>query len=158
LADRVNCTEPNQPSDGPPTPAFNQAGFFVLSRSLAKGTGRKRRFGIAGLLNVAITNLVLQCLLASSTVSTLLATLIGQVINTALGYAIYGKLVFRAKGLSHHKPALKYLSLMTAIWLLNSMTINVASSIGIARSLTAAAMIPVLAVVSYLVQKSWVFR
>ena len=121
-------------------------------------SGRKRRFGFAGLLNVAITNLVLQCLLASTTVSTLLATLIGQAINTALGYAIYGKLVFRAKGLRHHKPALKYLSLMTAIWLLNSIAIEAATSIGIARNLTAAAMIPVLAVVSYLAQKSWVFR
>jgi len=66
-------------------PAFNLAGVFVLGRSLVKGTGRKRRFGFAGLLNVAITNLVLQCLLASTTVSTLLATLIGQAINTALG-------------------------------------------------------------------------
>ena len=158
MADPINCTKSNQPSDGSPTPAFNQAGVFAVGPSLAKSSGRKRRFGIAGLLNVAITNIVLQCLLASSTVSILVATLIGQAINTILGYAIYGKVVFRAKGLRNHKPALKYLSLMTVIWLLNLISIKAAASAGIARNPAAAAMIPILAVVSYLGQKSWVFK
>ena len=51
-------------------------------------SGRKRRFGAAGLLNVAITNLVLQALLASSAVSVIMATLASQALNTVLGYTI----------------------------------------------------------------------
>ncbi len=120
--------------------------------------GRKRRFGVAGVINVAITNLVLQFLLASDLFSVLLATLLSQAVNTTLGYLIYGKLVFRAEGLRHHRPALKYLCLMTGIWLLNSGLIEAGQNGGISRNLTAAALIPGLAVVSYIAQKSWVFR
>jgi putative flippase GtrA len=120
--------------------------------------GRKRRFGLAGIINVAITNLVLQLLLASNLVSILLATLISQGVNTTLGYLIYGKLVFRAEGLRHHRRALKYLSLMIAIWLLNSGLIEAGESAGISRNLSAAAMVPVLAVISYAAQKNWIFR
>ena len=70
--------------------------------------GQKRRFGAAGLLNVLITNAVLQMLLVSNLVSVAVATLISQVINASLGYAIYGKLVFKAKGLRHHRPLIRY--------------------------------------------------
>ena len=120
--------------------------------------GRKRRFGAAGIINVAITNLVLQLLLASNLVSVLLATLISQGVNTTFGYLIYGKLVFKTKGLRHHRPVLKYLSLMIGIWLLNSGLIEAGESEGINSNLIAAGLIPVLAVISYAVQKSWVFR
>lgn len=120
--------------------------------------GRKRRFGVAGIINVAITNLVLQLLLASNLVSVLLATLISQGLNTILGYLIYGKLVFKADDLRHHRPALKYLSLMAGIWLLNSGLIKAGESAGISRNLSAGALIPVLAVISYAAQKSWIFR
>ena len=121
-------------------------------------SGRKRRFGAAGLLNVAATNLALQALLATPTVSVLIATLSSQALNTILGYAIYGKVVFRAKGLRSHKPALKYLGLMTAIWLINSIMIEALNHQGINRNIAAAATIPVLAVVSYVGQKNWVFK
>ena len=119
---------------------------------------RKRRFGAAGLLNVAITNLVLQALLASSAVSVIMATLASQALNTVLGYAIYGKIVFRAKGLRSHRPALKYLALMGAIWLINSITIEFIAHYGVNRNVAAAATIPLLAMVSYAGQKSWVFK
>ena len=121
-------------------------------------SGRKRRFGAAGLLNVAVTNLVLQALLASSAVSVIMATLASQALNTVLGYTIYGKIVFRAKGLRSHRPALKYLALMGAIWLINSITIEVIAHYGVNRNVAAAAAIPLLALVSYAGQKSWVFK
>ena len=120
--------------------------------------GQKRRFGAAGLLNVLITNAVLQILLASNLVAVAMATLISQMINTCLGYAIYGKLVFRAKGLRHHRPLLRYLLLMTAMWLLNAAGIEAGESFGIQRNLAAAALIPCLAVVSFGAQKYWVFK
>ena len=63
-----------------------------------KPKGQKRRFGVAGIINVFITNAALQALLASNLANVAVATLISQAINTILGYAIYGKLVFGAKG------------------------------------------------------------
>jgi putative flippase GtrA len=133
----------------------------LLCASAASKTstrGRKRRFGVAGIINVAITNLILQLLLASNLLSVLLATLISQGVNTTLGYLIYGKLVFKAEGLRHHRPVLKYLSVMTGIWLLNSGLIEAGESAGISRNLSAAALIPALAMLSYAAQKNWVFR
>jgi putative flippase GtrA len=121
-------------------------------------SGRKRRFGAAGILNVAATNIVLQALLATPSVSVPIATLLSQMLNTVFGYAIYGKIVFRAKGLRNHKPALKYLGLMTGIWLINSITIEAIVHNGINRNAAAAATIPLLAVVSYTGQKNWVFK
>ncbi len=86
------------------------------------------------------------------------ATLTSQVVNTLLGYLIYGKVVFQAKDLRSHRPALKYLGLMTLIWLLNSVIIEAGTNLGVPRNITAAGMIPVLAVVSYTGQKNWVFK
>ena len=120
--------------------------------------GQKRRFGAAGLLNVLITNAVLQILLASNLVAVAMATLISQAINTALGYAIYGKLVFKAKGLRHHRPLLRYLLLMMIMWLLNAAGIQAGESFGVQKNLAAAALIPCLAVVSFAAQKYWVFK
>jgi putative flippase GtrA len=79
-------------------------------------------------------------------------------LNTVFGYTIYGKIVFRAKGLRNHRPALKYLGLMTAIWLINSITIEAIVHHGINRNTAAVATIPLLAVVSYTGQKMWVFK
>ena len=120
--------------------------------------GQKRRFGAAGVANVLITNLVLQALLASSVVGVTTATLISQLINTCLGYAIYGKMVFKAEGLRHHRPLLSYLLLMTWMWLLNTAGIAGGEALGINKNLAAAGLIPCLAVISFVAQKYWVFR
>ena len=48
-------------------------------------SGQIRRFGAAGILNVLLTNVVLQCLLATSVVTVTIATLISQIINACLG-------------------------------------------------------------------------
>jgi len=121
-------------------------------------SGRKRRFGAAGLVNVAITNLVLQALLSSSAASVLVATLVSQALNTVLGYSIYGKVVFRAKGLRNHRPAIKYLVLMTVIWIINSFIIKALAHHGFNRNVAAATAIPLLAMLSYAGQKIWVFK
>ncbi|CAK22620.1 Hypothetical protein with transmembrane domains [Synechococcus sp. WH 7803] len=105
-----------------------------------------------------ITNAVLQILLASNLVAVTMATLISQAINTGLGYAIYGKLVFKAKGLRHHRPLLRYLLLMTVMWLLNAAGIEAGAGVGIQKNLAAAALIPCLAVISFGAQKYWVFK
>ena len=120
--------------------------------------GQKRRFGAAGVTNVLITNLVLQALLASSVVGVTAATLISQLTNTCLGYAIYGKMVFKAEGLRQSRPLLSYLLLMTGMWLLNAAGIAGGEALCINKNLAAAGLIPCLAVLSFFAQKYWVFR
>lgn len=136
--------------------ALEQGGTF--SSAPKRQRGQKRRFGAAGIINVLLTNLVLQVLLASSIVSVTAATLISQLINTCLGYAIYGKMVFKAQGLRHHRPLLRYLLLMTAMWLLNTVGIEFGDTVGLNKNLAAAGLIPCLAVLSFFAQKYWVFR
>ena len=123
-----------------------------------KPKGQKRRFGVAGIINVLITNAALQALLASNLTSVAVATLISQSINTILGYAIYGKLVFGAKGLRQKKPVIRYSLLMIAMWLLNTTGIELGSVMSLSKNAAAILMIPFLAVLSYLGQKHWVFR
>ena len=122
-----------------------------------KHKGQKRRFGIAGIINVIITNAVLQALLASNIPSIALATLISQSINMILGYSIYGKLVFRAKGLKQKKPFIRYALLMIGMWLLNAIGIELGAAVSLSRNIAALFMVPCLAVLSYIGQKRWVF-
>ena len=123
-----------------------------------KPKGQKRRFGIAGIINVLITNAVLQALLASNFTSITIATLISQSITTILGYTIYGKLVFGAKGLRQREPVIRYGLLMIGMWLLNTIGIELGSTLSISKNAAALLMIPCLAVLSYTSQKHWVFR
>ena len=123
-----------------------------------KRRGQKRRFGVAGIINVLITNAALQALLASNLASVAVATLISQSINTILGYAIYGKLVFGAKGLRGKEPVIRYGLLMIAMWLLNTIGIELGSVLSLSKNAAAIVMVPCLAVLSYSAQKYWVFR
>ena len=147
-------TKPEHASN--PSSANEQGRNPALAKNQQRG--QKRRFGAAGVANVLITNLVLQALLASSVVGVTAATLISQLINTCLGYAIYGKMVFKAEGLRHHRPLLSYLLLMTGMWLLNAAGIAGGETWGINKNLAAAGLIPCLAMLSFFAQKYWVFR
>ena len=129
-----------------------------IEKMKTKRKGQKRRFGIAGIINIVITNAALQALLASNIVSITLATLISQSINMLLGYTIYGKLVFRANGLKQREPIVCYTILMIGMWLLNSIGIELGSALSINKNAAAILMVPFLAVVSYSTQKNWVFR
>ncbi len=119
--------------------------------------GRKRRFGIAGAANVAATNALLQGMLASNLFSTSFCTLVSQLLNGALGYLIYGKLVFKAEGLRSHKPLLKYMILLLGMWAMNTGGIELGIFYGLSGNVSALAMIPLLAITSYNIQKRWVF-
>ena len=77
------------------------------------------------------------------------ATLISQSINTILGYTIYGKLVFGAKGLRQREPVIRYGLLMIAMWLLNTTGIELGSILSLSKNAAAIFMIPCLAVLSY---------
>lgn len=123
-------------------------------------TGRKRRFGAAGVINILATNLLLQLLLSSQIVSTGVATLAGQVFNGCFGYAIYGKWVFRSDSTRKLRSGLLYGLMMLTLWLSNSAGIELISSgySALNRNIAALIMIAPLAALSFLFQKHIIFK
>jgi len=122
---------------------------------MLKGSGRKRRFLGYGALNVLLTNLVLQLLLL--VLGTGLATFLSQVLNVGLGFVLYGKRVFRVERLQK-RSALAYALMALVLWWCNWAGISLLAHTGFSRNLAAFLLIPVLAALSYTVQKLVVFR
>ena len=122
---------------------------------MLKGSGRKRRFLGYGALNVLATNVVLQGLLL--VMGTGLATFLSQLLNVGLGFVLYGKRVFRVERLQK-RSALSYALMAFLLWWCNWAGISVLAGWGLSRNLAALLLIPVLAALSYTVQKLVVFR
>jgi len=122
---------------------------------MLKGSGRKRRFLGYGALNVLATNLVLQGLLL--VMATGLATFLSQLLNVGLGFVLYGKRVFRVERLQK-RSALSYALMALGLWWCNWAGISLLAGWGLSRNLAALLLIPVLAALSYTVQKLVVFR
>ena len=122
---------------------------------MLNGSGRKRRFLGYGVLNVLATNLVLQGLLL--VMATGLATFLSQLLNVALGFVLYGKRVFRVDRLQK-RSALAYALTALGLWWCNWAGISLLAGWGLSRNLAALLLIPVLAALSYTVQKLVVFR
>jgi len=118
-------------------------------------SGLKRRFLAFGLLNIAITTVLLQLLLAIN-LATGLATLLSQLLNVGLGYVLYGTQVFRVDRLGQYS-AVAYGGLALLLWWGNWAGITALAQAGLSRRLAALALIPVLATCSYLSQKHMVF-
>lgn len=118
-------------------------------------SGRKRRFLGYGALNVLATNLVLQGLLL--VLGTGLATFLSQLLNVGLGFVLYGKRVFRVERLQK-RSALSYALMALGLWWCNWAGISLLAGWGLSRNLAALLLIPVLAALSYTVQKLVVFR
>jgi len=118
-------------------------------------SGRKRRFLGYGALNVLATNLVLQGLLLVLTTG--LATFLSQLLNVGLGFVLYGKRVFRVERLQK-RSALSYALMALGLWWCNWAGISLLAGWGLSRNLAALLLIPVLAALSYTVQKLVVFR
>lgn len=125
-----------------------------MSTSLPQ-RGQKRRFLAFGLLNIVITNVLLQLLLAIN-LATGLATLFSQLLNVGLGYVLYGTKVFRVERLNQRSAA-AYGLLALLLWWGNWVGITGLAQLDLPRSASAIALIPVLACCSYLAQKQLVF-
>lgn len=117
--------------------------------------GEKRLFLIFGILNFSITNVILQILLLLT--PTLFATIISQTVNLLIGYFLYGKKVFKFKGLNK-VIFKKYLLQATILWLLNFVLIQSFFYIGVNKNITAISIIPLLVIISYLSQRNFVFK
>ena len=122
---------------------------------MLKGSGRKRRFLGYGALNVLATNVVLQGLLL--VMGTGLATFLSQLLNVGLGFVLYGKRVFRVERLQK-RSAFSYALMALCLWWCNWAGIDWLARLGLTRSLAALILIPVLAALSYAVQKLVIFR
>ena len=120
--------------------------------------GEKRRFVLAGLSNIGLTNALLQLLLLSPVISVGLATLLSQLFNGIFGFAIYGKIFFNAQGMRSDGSGMRYLALMGLMWLCNWTGIELLKSANFSASASGLLMIAPLAGISYIIQKNWVFR
>ena len=122
---------------------------------MLNGSGRKRRFLGYGALNVLATNLALQGLLL--VMGTGLATFLSQLLNVGLGFVLYGKRVFRVERLKK-RSALSYALMALLLWWCNWAGIDWLAALGLTRNVAALMLIPVLAALSYAVQKLVIFR
>ena len=122
---------------------------------MLNGSGRKRRFLGYGALNVLATNVALQGLLL--VMGTGLATFLSQLLNVGLGFVLYGKRVFRVERLQK-RSAIAYGLMALGIWWCNWVGIDWLADFGLTRNLAALMLIPVLAALSYAVQKLVIFR
>jgi len=137
-----------------PPPLQDDLPVETASVPMAKVRGRKRRFLMVGSLNVLLTNLVLQGLLLILPIG--MATLLSQLVNMGLGYYLYGKGVFQVSGFTR-RSAVCYALMALFLWWLNWYGISLMAGHGISKSLAALLMIPILPVVSYMIQKHYVF-
>jgi len=133
-----------------------RVGFSFLHPS--SFAGQKRRFLLAGVGNVLLTNALLQILLFTKVIDIGFATFFSQVFNGCLGFFVYGNLVFASSGVKKLRGFDRYWVLMTIIWIMNWFGISLLHRLGINKGLAGLTMIFPLACLSYCLQKTWVFR
>ena len=116
---------------------------------------KKKLFVIFGLINLFLTNIILQLLLLI--VPTVLATFLSQLFNFLFGFYIYGKKVFGVNYLNK-KHFMKYFLLSIIVWKINWLTINNFSTFVYSKNIIALFLVPPLAAISYVSQKYFVFK
>ena len=125
---------------------------------LLKTKGQKRIFLTAGFVNVLITNLFLQLFLTIEIFSTSFSTFLSQIINTIIGYILYSKGIFKLKRIIVPHLLFKFTALMISLWFLNFMGIIYLTTLSIQKNIAALLLIPLLASLSFLIQRFWVFK
>lgn len=86
-----------------------------------------------------------------------IATLISQTMNMTIGYLLYGKKVFKIKKYSIHSLK-KYVILAIFLWIMNWISIDQITNIGLSKNLSAIIVLPILVTFSFLGQKLFVFK
>ena len=114
------------------------------------------KFLFIGIANVFITNLFLQLFLLYF--STSISTFISQHINIFLGLNLYSKYVFKVKKL-RKRNTIRYFLVAYFLWIANWLSINWIYTIsGFSKNLSALFVLPFLALISYLLQKLFIFK
>lgn len=129
-----------------------------IKKILINKNKEKRKFLVAGILNVLLTNIFLQTFLFLDLFGISISTFLSQLINMTIGYSIYSKFIFKVKNSKNIKFIKKYFMMMLILWLLNWYGIKVLIIIGFSSNFSAFTLIPCLAIISYLSQKLWVFK
>ncbi len=133
--------------------------FLKISNQFFSQTkGQKKVFLFLGIINMAITNSFLQLFLNFYFISTSLATFGSQLINMTLGYLLYSTIVFKRKKIFVKKIVFRYLLLMLFIWLTNFYFIYLLEFLGFQRNVGALILIPFLSILSFIIQKYFVFK
>ena len=110
-----------------------------------------KNFFIFGIINLLITNLMLQISLLILPIW--ISTLVSQII-----IYLYGKFVFK-KNKTVTKNALKYLIVALFSWIINTTFIYLLSYLlSYKESIAAIIVIPLLVIYSFIAQKYFVFR
>ena len=130
----------------------------LITKRFKTKNREKRKFLLAGLINVLITNIFLQIFLFSNLFNITISTFLSQFINMSLGYVIYSKFIFNVQKIIKFNFLIKYLLLMLFLWLGNNYGIKFISTLGISNNLSAFFLVPVLAIISFIIQKLWVFK
>ena len=112
------------------------------------------RFVFFGAFNTILTNIILQVLLFL--IPTIYAALASQIFNFSFGFYFYGKKVFGIKSLKH-SFFIRYIFLNILIWKLNWFLINTINSYNISKNVASLIVVPLLALISFGFQKSFVF-
>tara|TARA_Y100000991_G_C21929560_1_gene330206 strand:- start:49 stop:420 length:372 start_codon:yes stop_codon:yes gene_type:complete len=115
---------------------------------------KKFLFLIYGAINLIFTNIILQILLFILPV--IIATFISQISNFSFGFYFYGKNVFKIKKLNKYH-LIKYTLLNIFLWNLNWITIYSLDLVGFSKNITALLIIPILALISYIFQRFFIF-
>ena len=117
---------------------------------------QSKKFLFFGTLNFLITNTFLQLLLFLSNVW--IATLLSQTLNFLIGFALYGKYVFKVNKLKG-SIFIKYLIFAFCAFLLNAkLIIYFSITYDISENLASAILIPFLTSISFIIQKFLIFR
>ena len=128
-------------------PIFNIFRKKILDKTLL-------RFIFFGAFNTIFTNIILQVLLFL--IPTIYAALASQIFNFSFGFYFYGKKVFGIKSLKN-SFFIRYIFLNILIWKLNWFLINTINSYNISKNVASLIVIPLLALISFGFQKSFVF-
>ena len=117
--------------------------------------GEKKLFLLFGILNFLITNIVLQISLLIIPIYS--STIISQITNFSLGLYLYGKKVFKVKKITL-KIFCKFLMLAFIMWYLNCNLISALFNYGLNKNVSALIIIPLLVIISYIIQNKYVFK
>lgn len=126
-----------------------------ILKKLSLEDNKKFNFVLYAFLVWSITQISLQVLLIFYKIS--FSTLLSQLIYLILGYKLYGQKVFNNKKNSYEK-VFKFLVMSIFLWLVNTNGILLLNMYIHNKNISAVFMIPLLAFLSFQIQKNLVFK
>lgn len=126
-----------------------------ILKKLSLEDNKKFNFVLYAFLVWSITQISLQVLLIFYKIS--FSTLLSQLIYLILGYKLYGQKVFNNKKNSYEK-VFKFLVMSIFLWLVNTNGILLLNMYIHNKNISAVFMIPLLAFLSFQIQKNLVFQ